>query len=480
MAIQCPIRRFTLGLAFCLISALFFGGVRPVLADMAPPEQPPGSAISPNGLTQVRMQSERIVLDVQPLLATPIAETGSQFDLAMQAQVSGRFTMRNLGTTEEQMQARFPLGDPRGNSDGYSHYPQVQNFAVQIDGMPRATTVISVTNPQGSDAPPVEWVAFDVAFPVDQDVIVDITYTITPTDLMPYGRFAYVLQTGAGWRDTIGSAEVIVRLPYEARFETVREPTAGAILAGNEVRWNFTNLEPTEQNDIFVSLLAPSVWQSIADAQKAVNTNPNQVAPLIQLANAYEAAVSYHGSYAQPNDPFIQLSEAPYKHALQIEPRSADLYGGYAQLLWSHLGYQALPDPNLNEPPIQRLLTVISTALALDPNQKQANDILTEMQSMTTAAIILPAAAVPTPVATAIPTPLPTTPPQPTIQPTVSTATLVPTITVFTATSVPVSTATPLPTPTNRGTGSGLLFGGIALIGFVLVSALVIGARRKH
>ncbi len=139
-----------------------------------------------------------------------------------------------------------------------------------------------------------------------------------------------------------------------------------------------------------------------------------------------------------------------------------------------------LPDPNLNEPPIQRLLTVISTALALDPNQKQANDILTEMQSMTTAAIILPAAAVPTPVATAIPTPLPTTPPQPTIQPTVSTATLVPTITVFTATSVPVSTATPLPTPTNRGTGSGLLFGGIALIGFVLVSALVIGARRKH
>src|SRR2546428_12670213 len=95
-------------------SLLALALARTALADIAPPEQPPGSNISPGGQTQVRMAAERVVLDVrprefsgtEPYLAGQLAE----------AQVSGDFTMHNLGAADEQMQVRFPLGDPSGRA----------------------------------------------------------------------------------------------------------------------------------------------------------------------------------------------------------------------------------------------------------------------------------------------------------------------------------------------------------------------------
>src|SRR5207249_10117868 len=95
------------------------------------------------------------------------------------------------------------------------------NFNATVGGQPVATTVISTTNPQGGDAPPIPWAAFDVTFPTGQDLHLGMTYTITPTGYLPEARFAYVLETGAGWRDTIGSADIVVRLPYAASDENV-------------------------------------------------------------------------------------------------------------------------------------------------------------------------------------------------------------------------------------------------------------------
>lgn len=118
-------------------------------ADVAPPEQPPGSNIDPGNKTQVRMVSERVVLDVQ---GRPTGEQRPQLagDAAL-AQVNADFQMRNLGGDAEHLQVRFPLGDPSGQSSGFGEFPQVQNFAASVNGQHVATTVITSTNPQDAD-----------------------------------------------------------------------------------------------------------------------------------------------------------------------------------------------------------------------------------------------------------------------------------------------------------------------------------------
>src|SRR5919199_71658 len=77
----------------CLLALIC---ARVALADIAPPEQPPGSNISPGGQTQVWMRAEEVVIDVRPragggdrngvVLAGDLAE----------AQVRGAFHMHNL------------------------------------------------------------------------------------------------------------------------------------------------------------------------------------------------------------------------------------------------------------------------------------------------------------------------------------------------------------------------------------------------
>jgi len=37
----------------------------------------------------------------------------------------------------------------------------------------------------------------------------------------PHIIFRYILETGAGWKDTIGSGEIVVVLPYEASLENI-------------------------------------------------------------------------------------------------------------------------------------------------------------------------------------------------------------------------------------------------------------------
>ena len=60
------------------------------------------------------------------------------------------------------------------------------------------------------------WAHFPVTFPPGQDVSIVVEYTVvgyrTGSSITEY---FYVLQTGAGWKDTIGKAQIIVRLPYD-------------------------------------------------------------------------------------------------------------------------------------------------------------------------------------------------------------------------------------------------------------------------
>jgi hypothetical protein len=60
---------------------------------------------------------------------------------------------------------------------------------------------------------------FDVIFPPQTDVIIKVQYILEAAGELPYIQFDYVFSTGAGWRGTIGSAELTVRFPYAVNIQ---------------------------------------------------------------------------------------------------------------------------------------------------------------------------------------------------------------------------------------------------------------------
>ena len=251
----------------------------PVLGDVAPPDQAPGSSIGPAGATQVRMLAEQVILDIQP--SKPNQDNRSLADDYALAQVNATFQMRNLGQANETMPVRFPLEAPLD----FGNIAPVAGFTVKVNDQPVTTTIIS--DRLRANDPEIQWAAFDVTFPSSQDVTLKVSYQTRPTGYLPFARFDYLLETGAGWRDTIGSVDMIARLPYPASAENVLlgpdrtnagasyQTTPGGEFVGNEVRWHWDNLEPTSADNLFVNILLPQTWQRIVAARAAVEVKPD-------------------------------------------------------------------------------------------------------------------------------------------------------------------------------------------------------------
>jgi hypothetical protein len=355
------------------------------------------------------MASERVVIEVQPAPSP---------DFAI-GKVTADFNMRNTGSAPETMQVRFPLADPSGMGDRSGRFPEVVGFAVSAGGTSLPTTVITTTNPQG-DGDPVRWAAFDVTFPPDQDLAINVTYSITSTGYSPSARFAYVLETGAGWNGPIGSADVIVRLPYPATTDNVFQAEdltrPGAQLVENEVRWHWDNLEPKSSDNVYLTTLVPQVWQRILDARTLIIDQAQYAPNYSALAEAYQAAITRRFPIDE-GDPFAKLADETMRQATTLDPNSAPLRATHARLIWDQMAVMAgltQDDPNL-----QRVLSELAVALAIEPQNAEAQALLAEIRTNVEGDVTLPTVQLtPTPQApspvppTTVPS-TPTTPPAP-------------------------------------------------------------------
>ncbi|HYP20737.1 MAG TPA: hypothetical protein VEY08_11740 [Chloroflexia bacterium] len=429
-----PVRRARpAGLLVALLLALA-AGATPGFADVAPPRQPPGSNISPaEGTTQVRMQSEEVVLDISAGNDKAVAE------------VSCEFIMLNTSDTAEQMQVRFPLADPSGQGSGFGQYPEVRDFQASVDGKVVATGIITTENPLRTETAPIRWATFDATFPPGEEVRIGVRYTTDGTGNLPAQQFTYILETGAGWKDTIGSADLSVRLPYTATSENVlhyseRQTTPGGRFDGNFIRWHWDDLEPARESNLEVTVLAPATWEAVLEARDAAEASPMDPQVWVSLAAAYQAATTSRYPIFD-NDPFAALSQEAYARAIGLQPNDAQRHADFAALMWDQLAVQAFPEEG--DPWIARILNEISAALALDPENKTAQDVYKEMRASTDQPLplgtptLVPDLPVPTP--TALP---PTQTGAPTAQPTIS-----PSVTA--ALDQPIATAsTSSPAPT--------------------------------
>ena len=407
-------------------------------ADVSPPIFPPGSNPQPGAeITQVRMVAESVVIEV--LKDTEPQSLG-------RARVTADFTMHNLGTADESMAVRFPIT----SNNGRGEYPEISNLQIAVDG--------KQVQHRRADYPGVgyldenvPWAEFDVTFPAGEDVSIRVAYDLKGSGYYPYTAFYYILETGAGWKDTIGSADVILRLPYEASPHNVimnmtigwAETTPGGVFQGNEVRWHFEEFEPGMEQPVQnmeFALVAPAAWETVLAAHAKVQRSPNDGEVWGMLGKAYKDVFLMGKGYREDagGQELYQLSVEAYEKCLSLKPDDAQWHAGFAELLANHATWDAWMGNATSE--VMRALKEIHTALDLAPNDPVVREIALNMTYLIPDGIIRnEAQEFDLPWLTQTPTALPPTP------------TMIP-IESSTASPLPVATDTPQVEPTRANT----------------------------
>lgn len=342
-----------------------------VRADVAPPAQPPGFNPEPGAeLTQVRMVAETVLIDVQA--SAPANSLG-------QAKVKADFTMRNLGSDTESMAVRFPISA----SDGFGSYPEIGNLQVKVNGKSVSTRRVMQEDPVwGSDLVP--WSHFDVTFPPNQEVHIQVTYTVQGTGEYPYVAFYYIFHTGEAWKDTIGSADLIVRLPYEVNSQNIifdeqigwSLTTSGGVMDGNEVRWRFEDFEPSYEDDFQLSLIMPSAWQKVLNEKSNLAKNPNDGEAWGRLAKLYKEIFFFRRGFRHDagGQELYRLSVEAYEKAVSLLPDDGLWHAGFADLLAIHAYYAAQEGEDATAETL-RSMQEIDLALGLAPNDLKVAEI---------------------------------------------------------------------------------------------------------
>ena len=447
-------------MAAVLLAFLFSGLVFvPARADVAPPESPPGVVISPGSdSTQVRMVSEVVTLEVLP---------GSS-DQPARAHTSADFVMRNLGSADENIQVRFPLSFGQALFTP-EIYPQINDFKVQVDGVQVATKTIST--PDANSGTNIPWASFPVKFAAGKDVRISAAYTAQGFGYDPMVSFRYILETGAGWKSTIGSGDIIVKLPYPASLQNIVVDASDGFtqvagmpsFSGNEARWHFENLEPTANDNFEVNLIAPAHWNTILVARQNTLKSPLDGEIWGQLGKAIKEAIRNGKGFLREDPGGVQLfleADQAYGKAVAILPKDSQWHYGYADLLWSHYEFSVFYKGAQNYSEVSRLVGEVQSALLINPDYQEARDLANSISETLPWAITTTNNNLDFLVLTATPTYVPETPtPANTVVPAMSPTVPLPTIAArATLPAKPGSTAIPaVPTDKNPFCGSILI-----------------------
>jgi hypothetical protein len=387
---------------------------RPAWADAAPPWQPPGSSIDPGGFaTHVQMMSEEVLLVIDAEEPT----TDRRWGYGGGGKVEARFVMRNQGEREESFDVLFPLG-----VSSTFDIETVKNFGAWVDGVPAPVSEVQREDPRRKVLVP--WATWPVTFPPGQDVVLRVTYDVVSVEWEPFFIYYYILETGAGWWGPIGEGTITFRLPYEmGQLNTVlydhplgeSYATCGnpgdLVIAGTDVMWRFSDLEPTPEDNFCLTILRPALWQGILAAQEEVATTPDSPGAYLRLARLQEAALPrmggiFAGVVSTGNSPmWAELALASYERALELAPEDVEIYVEYLELLgsvlWSDLETPARRDA---------FVSTLEQAQQLAPDDERLHSIAEralQMESILQVPMVTPTSMPPqTPTATFVPSPI--------------------------------------------------------------------------
>jgi len=372
---------FVLGLVFLV----FIIPNGQALADVAPPHPPMGSDISPGDeITQVSMESEHVVLSIH---SDPEYIWG-------RADISATFNMLNTGDEDEYLRVRYPMHhnleelEVFESTDDCGVYPgtPVKNLQVRVDNEPVAVDIQYETTIDYEASNREErditldipcWAHFNVYFPSHQPVLIEVSYYVSGYERGDGGTiFDYLIGTGAGWKDTIGSATIEARFPYPVSSLNLDYcwPDSCAI-AGWEVIWHFKDFEP--EGSIGLKTINPSIWNQVIIEQKRLEINDQDGEAWGRLAKAYKESITERKGYlvldSSADKEIFDLSYSAYQKAIEILPEDPDWHFGFAELACKYVeGHHNFEE----EKELEQWITCVNAirrVLELDPDHLEAN-----------------------------------------------------------------------------------------------------------
>ena len=221
---------------------------KPILAD-AGPVYLYGVNITPYQENNVRLEKEALSIEFE----------GNKGPFEESVYVYAKFVFVNKGE-KISLKMGFPFGISRNK--GNVIFPK--DVVVKIDG--KTIETHSITSETSKYDP---WIYFDVLFDKGEIKTVEVSYTATPLG----GYFAYILNTGALWKGPIGTLDIEIKFPNEAKYPYLLSlKPQGYTIQGNKALYHFTNFEPTQ--DIEIEFLPEKFLAKIESLkEKAEKTN---------------------------------------------------------------------------------------------------------------------------------------------------------------------------------------------------------------
>jgi hypothetical protein len=445
----------------------------PARADIAPPAAPYLGGVEPFEYqdTEVQMLYERVEMDLS--------------DESGQLHVLANFGMLNTGSDDENMQVVFPLSSLGGCNPRASYRIEIPSFVVKVNGnsVNASKIITEYPDPQCANfGEEFEWMAFDVSFPIDMVVPIQVEYVMSGSGNWPYATFLYVLKTGAAWKGNILQADFVFRSPYTLDLESLQDASpAGYKVLGNEVHWHLENFEP--KYDIEIAIFAPGFWRSVVAEREKLSADPANAEAWMNLARLYREVAIFHVHKLVDREYADKAAEA-YREAIRSQPSSPDYHAELADLLWLVCKDQEWDTSvgstlSRNSACLQPVLAEISATLALNTRHELARAILAEIQEALPELTFTPPPPFPrtsTPTITETPTPsdtptssftptitrtsTPSNTPRPTLTPSVTRTrrpTRTATLLVATATPIITATSTSQPSATHQPTALPLI-----------------------
>ncbi|MBC8505146.1 MAG: hypothetical protein ISR58_17945 [Anaerolineales bacterium] len=347
----------------------------PVSADIAPPEMPPGANPHPGSeITQVRMVAETVLIEV--LDESPDESLG-------QARVTAQFQMQNLGSEPEALMVRFPIS----SNDGFYNFTEIRDFQVSVDGTLISTSPTEYVGGEFGDL--IQWAEFEVIFPPGQDVLVEVAYTLEGSGEYPFISFKYILETGAGWKDTIGSVDLIVRLPYEANHHNVfidsspgwGQTSPGATLEGQEIRWHYDDLEPEYQHNLSIVMVMPSAWDKVLTERENITSDPEDGEAWGRLGKIYKDISLLRRGIRRDigGEELYDLSREAYEQCLVLLPDDAVWHAGFADLLYSRYYWEEFVAGGFNLRNYQQAIEEYQLAYFISPHNPRVYEMILDV-----------------------------------------------------------------------------------------------------
>lgn len=206
-------------------------------------------------------------------------------------------------------------------------------FRVLLDNKPVVFAPATADVIYGDAPRTINWYTFELTLAPEEKKTITAEFTQDLGDIL-FPRFTYGMLVGNRWKNSIGSARITVHLPADTTGEQfiALDPILPTF-DGKNLTWLWENLLPSA--DPGVTLIRPSVWETLLQRRAVVAQNPDDANAHLELGRVYQQLASQES--ARRNN-FLAQAVAALETAARLDPQNVDAVQTLAQLYEQRAG----------------------------------------------------------------------------------------------------------------------------------------------